>query len=131
VRLNHFGRIDDMALGALIGQLSAESSVARFQLRSSARRAHLSLAATTKLAWRADDVHDRFSRRRCLALRHLAFEDLGIFESELQHWAFLSSTARPASGSARAFKHGVASGRISSGLCGGFDLGSTAARLPK
>jgi hypothetical protein len=27
VRLNHFGRIDDMALGALIGQLSAESSV--------------------------------------------------------------------------------------------------------
>ena len=27
VRLNHFGRIDDMALGALIGQLSAESSM--------------------------------------------------------------------------------------------------------
>lgn len=27
VRLNHFGRIEDMALGALIGQLSAESSM--------------------------------------------------------------------------------------------------------
>ncbi len=29
-----------------------------------------------------------FSPRRCLALRHLAFEDLGVFESELQHWGF-------------------------------------------
>ncbi|MEO8153661.1 MAG: hypothetical protein ABI605_11375 [Rhizobacter sp.] len=28
------------------------------------------------------------SPRRCVALRHLAFEDLGVFESELQHCGF-------------------------------------------
>jgi hypothetical protein len=27
VRLNHFGRIDDLALGALLGQLRAESTM--------------------------------------------------------------------------------------------------------
>ena len=37
VRLNHFGRIDDMALGALIGQLSAEPAVGDVATQARAR----------------------------------------------------------------------------------------------